>query len=73
MTVMGDALRDRLSDRGSIPLRSIKRIVVLDQYNGPFLNNKRVPLLGRSTHLIYELHSQLKSIGESIKDAAWNL
>ena len=24
MTVMGDALRDRLSDRGSIPLRSTK-------------------------------------------------
>ena len=25
MTVMGDALRDRLSDRGSIPLRSTKK------------------------------------------------
>ena len=25
MTVMGDALMDRLSDRGSIPLRSIRK------------------------------------------------
>ncbi len=29
MTVMGDALRDRLSDRGSIPLRSTENVPTL--------------------------------------------
>ena len=48
MTVMGDALMDRLSDRGSIPLRSIcgKCLKTLDFRHFPYFILVNFMLLG---------------------------
>ncbi len=46
MTVMGDALRDRLSDRGSIPLRSTgehSKDVVWLHFLGVFMLQESIP------------------------------
>ena len=60
MTVMGDALMDGLSDRGSIPLRSIgkKRKVIEMEVSA---------LIAFFYYLIYQNYNFIKELGLSKK------
>lgn len=54
MTVMGDALMDELSDRGSIPLRSIDRPSVYVDFKGLYV--KKVNKKATKTYIFMYLY-----------------